>query len=231
MHWVAVGRPLFHEAADLGWKPSSTLTFPVYQAVSQITNDYREVGLKLFPWKQNCGAAFQDTQKKRQLLFKCLCLEMCPPKSPIPHPPIPCLYLAGSCHDLTRCRATRHFYRSLSSSCHFLPFTWDHGASQTHLRASRISTAQIYRSSRHAFYKAFIERVKQEIGAQICPCETLLVPETYIEYLSPDIWCGNSTVFTKTETIMQLQSLVKLPEQLFGSLSALSYEKQTLLYL
>lgn len=147
-------------------------------------------------------------------------------------PPLtPYFYLAGSCQDLTRCRATRHFYRSPSSSCHFLNFTWKHGVSWTHLRASRMSMAQIYRSSRHVSYKAFIERVKQEVGAHICPCETVLVPETYIWYLSPNIWCGNPTVFTKTETIMQPQSLVKLPDQLFGSLSALSYEKQTLLHL
>lgn len=81
MHWVTLDRPLFHEVAEIGWEPSSTLAFPVYQAVSQITNHYGKVGLKLFHWKQNCGVAFLDMQK-RQLLFKCLRLEMPPPRIP-----------------------------------------------------------------------------------------------------------------------------------------------------
>lgn len=103
--------------------PSSPLTFPVHQTVSQIANDYGKTGLKPCPTESRIEEQlFRTSRRKRQLLFfKCLPLE-----AP-PHPlPFICFWeedLAGSCRDLARCRATNHFWRSCSRLRYFFNFT------------------------------------------------------------------------------------------------------------
>lgn len=83
------------------------------------------------------------------------------------------------------------------------------------LGASYVSMAWICRSSRNAFYKAFIESIEQEVGSHYVQWDSFSDQNLYLvskpRYL---MWKFDGS-FTKTETVIQLQDFVKLPDQLF----------------
>lgn len=121
---------------------------------------------------------------------------------------------AGSCHDLGRYRATNHFYRSLSRLCYFCNFTFK--MSETHSWSFVHISGWICRSSRNVFYIAFKENIKQEVGSPMCT-ETLFSGQILNSVPRPKylVWKLDGG-FTRTEKeLKQLQSFVRLPDQLF----------------